>query len=459
MSPSRSAGVMRGLPLAGAGLLLAVLYGWISFERSGAVEIRSFPSSVFRMDVFRAPRDWTTTLPSGRTSVHPLTKLLLTPVGLALRRNLAFAGDPVNAARVLSLAGVVIGALLAGLLAAQLAGDPRIGALGALVVGTSFSSVLLAAIPESASLACVATLAPLCFLCARDGRRWTALEGLAWAGLGLLGIAITVTQLAHWGIALAFRLHGLRSVSGEAPARLIARGAALLLLVLGLAAAGSWLQAERYPGSRKFYEVAAVAEDERAFLRLGDLRIEPFTHLARVSAHFVGVNFVAPYPARSDALIREQGAQYWILTVEAPWQAEWSAGQAALAAAVLLAIGGGVLALLRGGANRAFVPALLSVAAMFALHVLYGHEYLLYAGHWHGVVVALGLAAAWRAWPRRRTGLTAASLVLAVGLAANAVSVMDRVYAELDHGLHVAKRDAEGRPHAPLVPPARAADR
>ena len=39
-----------------------------------------------------------------------------------------------------------------------------------------------------------------------------------------------------------------------------------------------------------------------------------------------------------------------------------------------------------------------------------------------------------RAWPRRRAGITLASLVLSVGLAANAVSVMDRVYAELDHG-------------------------
>ncbi|MDH3685486.1 MAG: hypothetical protein OEP95_04630 [Myxococcales bacterium] len=452
MSPRRGAAALRGLPLIGVCLAAVAFHSWVAFERAGSIEIRSFPSSVFRMDVFRAPRDWATVLPSGRTSVHPLTKLALTPIGLTIRRHVPGAGSPVDAARVLAIAGVALTTLLAGLLTARLAGgDLRAGALASLLTAVSFSSVLLAAIPESASLAGVATLAPLLFLANRAEKPWTTAESAGWLLLGLLGIAITVTQLAHWGIALLCRWTMLRPASGS-PGRAFARLPLLLALVLGLAMAGSWLQAERYPGSRKFYEITAVASDESAFLRLADLRDEPLNHVARVASHFVGVNFVAPFPERSNAFIEEWDANYWILSVESPWRAEWSGAQRALGGVLALLLAAGVVALARRP-DPFFAAPLLSIAAMFGLHLLYGHEYLLYAGHWHGLVVAVLVAAAWRAWPGRRGFIAAAIVALSVGVGANSVAVMDRVYAELDYGLQTVRRDAEGRPLIPLGAP------
>jgi hypothetical protein len=87
------------------------------------------------------------------------------------------------------------------------------------------------------------------------------------------------------------------------------------------------------------------------------------------------------------------------------------------------------------------------VASQFALHLVYGREYVLYAPHWHGVLVALLVAAAWRRHPQRQVLLTGAALLLAAAMLVNDRAVMDAVYDEVDAGLSIRVRDGAGVLH------------
>jgi len=436
----------RALALAGVALLLLGLYAFSAFGLSGARGILRFSSGVFDMDVLRVVRDWTTAQPSGRTSVHPLAKLALAPLGTGLRVGAGLAG--LEAARGLAIAAVILHAVLVGLLASQLAGGARGPAvLAALLCGASFSSLLLASIPESASISGLSTLLPLLYLNRRWGRSFGWGEAVAWGLIGCLCIAITLTQLAHWLIALSVRVSLGRGASGRGAGRLrAARLAVLLGVFVALIGAASELQARLYPGTPRFYAREPVSA-ERAYLRLDDLREHPLSHGLRLAKHFLVTSFVAPTPGYSDFLMRDHGLDYWSLSIETPDTRDtppWR--QALLAVWTLLLLPAAVLV---GRAERRFVAPLLAVASQFALHLLYGREYILYSANWHGPVVAMLVAAVWNGLgTAKRRWLPVVVGVVALSLAVNGLLVMRRVYAELEIGLESARRDAQGRPSA-----------
>jgi hypothetical protein len=118
----------------------------------------------------------------------------------------------------------------------------------------------------------------------------------------------------------------------------------------------------------------------------------------------------------------------------------------ALAGALLLAVLGACTGLRRAGAR--FVAPAVCVASQLALHVVYGREYVLYSPHWHGVLVALLVAAAWTGFPRRRPAMLMAAVALSATMLANDVVVMRAVYGEVEAGLGVRARDARGAPNA-----------
>ena len=194
---------MRGVPIAGpvaAGVGAALLFGiyvLAAGSLQGDAELIAFSSGIFDMDVARVVVDLTSAEPPLRASVHPLQKLLLAPLGRALRATVMAGRPPVDAARVLIAAFAALQALAVGVLTFQLSGSSRepgssresgrsrtAGWLGGLVCGVSFSSVLAASVPESAVFAGFAGTLPLLLLGSRVTRRFSRGEALAWGGGG-----------------------------------------------------------------------------------------------------------------------------------------------------------------------------------------------------------------------------------------------------------------------------------
>jgi hypothetical protein len=141
-------------------------------------------------------------------------------------------------------------------------------------------------------------------------------------------------------------------------------------------------------------------------------------------------------------LIRDYNADYWSLSVEEAGWAQWAPAQMALAGAVLLAALAACMGLLRADAML-LAPAL-CVGSQLVLHVVYGREYILYSPHWHGVLVAVLVAAAWNRFPCRRGAMLGAAVALSIAMLVNDVAVTRAVYREVEAGLGMRGRDATG---------------
>jgi hypothetical protein len=436
------AGRAFGAAFALAGLALVACYAFGAFVLPGDANVKAFSSGLFDMDVGRVVSDLATDRPAYRSSVHPLQKLLVSPMGRAIDA-LAFDGrNPLGASRVLVGLCMILQALAAGMLAWQWTRGSRSAALasGALC-GFSFTSFLAASVPESAAVASLAAVAPLLLSNARWQRPFTTLEALAWGLLAVLGFGLTITQLCFWLFALA-----ARATLGREPAAVGATTPwARLALVAGVVALLGWggtqLQAAWYPPATQAAAGSALA-NELNFFRSAELGAAPVEHLVRLLAHFTLYDFVAPFPGMSDFLMRDYGLDYWSLSVEAAGTSEWAPAQLVLAVAVGLWVVLGCIGLL--GVDARLLAAVLGVAAQFAIHVFYGREYVLYAPHWHAVWVALLVTGAWRALPRRAVALTSIALALSAAMAVNDVAVMREAYAEFDAGLAVSARDSVG---------------
>jgi hypothetical protein len=446
--PESRARVGRGFRIAVvlAGLGLFGLYTCAAFLLPGDANVMAFSSGLFDMDVSRVVSDLATDRPSYRASVHPLQKLLVSPLGRAIDV-LAFDGrSPLGAARVLIGLCMTLQALAAGALAWQWTRGSRSAAFAAFVLcGFSFASLLAASVPESAAVASLAAVAPLCLSNARWRRPFTAVEAGGWVLLGLLGFGLTITQLGFWALAL-----GLRATLGRAPADASVAGvlgapSRQLALVAGVVVLLGWggtqLQAAWYPPATRAESGSALAS-ELNFFRTAELTAAPAAHLARLLAHVAIIDFAAPFPATSEFLIRDYGLDYWSLSVESAGAAEWAPAQRALAFAVGLWVVLGCIGLRHADAR--LLAALLGVAAQLVMHVVYGREYVLYAPHWHAVWVALLTAGVWLALPRRPLSLALIALSLATALAVNNTVVLRVAYAELAAGLGVSARDSDG---------------
>ena len=116
------AGRAFGMAMALAGFLLFALYLFGAFVLPSGANVMAFSSGLFDMDVSRVVSDLATDRPAYRSSVHPLQKLLVAPIGRAIDA-LVFGGrDPLGAARVLVALCMALQALAAGALAWQWTG-------------------------------------------------------------------------------------------------------------------------------------------------------------------------------------------------------------------------------------------------------------------------------------------------------------------------------------------------
>jgi hypothetical protein len=447
-APERRAPRGRAL-LASAvvgGLGLLAVYAVAAFELPGGADIRRFSSGIFDMDVSRVVADLATGQPAYRQSVHPLQKLLVAPLGRALDAGLFGGRNPLGAARLLIAACMTLQTLAAGALAWQLTRRSRSAALAAACVcAFSFSTWLAASIPESAAVASLATVLPLLFLGARWGRDFTKREAACWGLLAVLGVGLTVTQVVHWIIALAVRAslgRGRTAAGAGSAARAIWPRLVLALAVsAALIAGGLRLQSELYPRAARSNAPHPFAV-ELHFLRTDRLAAAPLSHVGRLIGHFLVFDFVAPFPGYSDFLIRDYGLDYWSLSLEEAGPAQWAPLQIALAGAVLVAALAACAGLRRADAK--FVAPVLCVLSQLALHLVYGREYVLYSPHWHGVLVAVLVAAAWNRHPQRRGVMLVAAVVLSAGMLANDLVVMRATYREVETGLGTRGRDAAG---------------
>ncbi len=450
-APTRRTGPRRWIPWLAVGILLPLLYA--AALRGGGAALLDYPSGVLDMDVARVVADWTTGGPGRRVSVHPLYKLAVAPLGRTLAGRDASPARRLAAVRAITAASVALAAVLAGLLAARLAGARGPGLLAAVLCGVSFSSVLLAAIPEASSVSCLSAVPPLLWLEWRRGRPFTFGEAAVWGGLGVLGIGLTITQVGFFAIALACRcLAVARGSGGVRGARLATR----VLLALALAVSVTWgaasLQTKLYPGTPRFYEEGP--QEERSWLRLSDLAEEPIAHVSRVVSHFLFYDFVAPFPGYSHYLIDFYAGsrpeyRYWSLSIEEAGFEGWRPAQLALAGGLALLLAAAAVGLRRP--DPRFAAPLLCLGYQLALHILYGREYVLYSGNWHGVLCAIVVAAAFRAAGARRRALAGLTAALCLGIFVNSWIVLDRVYAEVERGLDRHLRDSAGRPIEPLA--------
>jgi hypothetical protein len=435
------------LAAAGPGAVgLLAVYAVASFALPGDADILRFSSGIFDMDVSRVVADLATGQPAYRQSVHPLQKLLAAPFGQALNAGLFGGRDPLGAARLLIGICMTLQTLAAGALAWQLARRSLSAALAAACVcAFSYSTWLAASIPESAAVASLASTLPLLFLGARWGRGFARWEAVCWGLLAVLGAGLTLTQLVYWIIALAARTTLGRDRSEEAAAAGARAIWPRLVLALALSATLFWgglrVQSELYPQAARA-DVEHPLAVELHFLRTGHLAAAPVSHAGRLIGHFLVFDFVAPFPGHSDFLIRDYGLDYWSLSVEEAGLAQWAPAQIALAGALLLAVLAACAGLRRADAK--FVAPALCVASQLALHLVYGREYVLYSPHWHGVLVAVLVAAAWNRLPRRRGAMLAAAAVLSAAMLLNDLVVMRAVYREVEAGLGTRGRDAAG---------------
>jgi hypothetical protein len=445
MSAEQSRALPRWLAVVlGASLLLSV-YGYASFELPRGVNLMRHSSGVYDMDVPRVVADVTTRLPAYRPAVHPLQKLLLAPLGQYVNTRFFGGTDRLAAAKVLIALGVTLNALLVGVLAFRLARRSlAAGVVAGAVCGLSFSSLLAASVPESAALSSLGAVVPLLFLERRMDRSLTWNEAGVWGGIAVFCVAITITQGVYWMIALAVRLFLLRRAGVEPGAGGVALRVALALAIaVSLIWGGARLQSRLYPGTETFYDSGPL-ESARGYFRIEELGRTPLGHTARLIRHFALYSFLAPRPAYSDFLMRDFGLDYWSLSIEASDRSHWRPAPRVLAALLLL---GFLVACVRYAKMDArFLAPGLCVASQFALHLLYGREYILYSPNWHGVLVAVVVAAAWNGLGARgRVVASAAAAMLCAALLANNLTVMNAVYREFDAGLEAERRDAKGR--------------
>ena len=434
MSAERDVGP-AALVALGLALPLVTLYAASAFWLSGDSDVQRVFDELFDLDVRRVVIEWTSNQGGARSTVHPLQKLVVAPIGESL---VSLGLTRLDAARWIAIVAMALNALLVGRLASQLAGGAGLAAaVATLLCGVSFSSVLLASVPDSASLSALASVLPLLVLNGRSGRDGSIGEAVVWGLLGVFCLAFTISQIVPWLIALTLRALDL----GRSQRRL--RPWTLWLVSLAVLVSVTWVgvnvQRQVYPLAVRFYDRTWWVQQELAsYGRVEQLAAAPLRHTARLGAHFVGVNFVAPMPGYVPS------GNTWSLSLQASAADRWLPAQRLLLAVFVAALLPTLVLVAR--ASGRFVAPLLCVASQFGLHLVYGREFIMYSPNWHGLVVAIGVGAVWRTGPRMRGAVLGVAALLVLGMAANSLAVMQRVYAELDTGFARSLRDDRGAP-------------
>jgi len=324
-----------------------------------------------------------------RTSVHPVTSILLYPFG-ALLTGLGFS--PLAAARLIVVSFCALNPAVLFFVLRQIALPRGIAALFAGLFIVSASTMFWSSVVELYPIACFSLL-PALFLLARraSSRGW-------WILASAMTLSITVTNWMVGLIAAALRWNFTRFLSITAAA---------LAIVLSLSIAQSLL----FKDARIFLNPHGLAWDAVNFSgpnlqRRGYLE-KPWSPLANLKVLYID-SAVTP-PIR----VEKEGLEYVETNQASSFPAGSYWGPAALAAWVLLL----VLGIAGAIQNRALRPFFLGLGLMLMgngiLHSLYGQVTFLYSMH---VIPLLTILAAASWFGRGRwLGVGLAAVVMTAG--------------------------------------------
>jgi len=404
------------------GLLFGLLYAGL------ALRLHSEPRLFVHLDqIFDADLGlWTIDLarpqgPHERTTIHPLSVLLLNPLGSALRWLLQTLGVPFAARLAAALLCAVAGGAAVGVFRVLV---HRLGVPSArawawtLVFATSASQIVFASVPESFVFSALSLLVVFT-LAGGPGTRETSR-----VAAGVASFGITITNLGAVALARAASLPW--RTQRRRAAAVLARHVAVVLLVTALL---SVVQAAVYPTARPFFLPEPLGKAYRlAFV--GSLA--PRALAARgveVASQLGFVCLAAP-----EVTVRQtdvSGTKVDFPPI--PWRDLRPAGAAhAVLWALLLVVAAWGLGrpLAFPASSRGLVAALLLwLGAQAALHLVFGTSLFLYSEDWTFALVALAAAGVESAVGRRHRGpaVVAAALVAIVALqvTANAGLVAD----------------------------------
>jgi hypothetical protein len=332
---------------------------------------------------------WTVDLarPQGphlRTPIHPLSILLLNPLGSAIRTVLRAAHVDLAARLAAQWLCAVAGALAVGVFRVLLA---RIGVgtararLWTLLYATSATQVVFSTLPESYAFSALSLVLVFAVAAGRRPAWWARLAA------GVLAFGVTVTNLVAVALARASDLDWRRA--GRSLLTWSAHVGAVLLATAAL----SLVQRALYPTAPLFFAAGGLAGGYASYLSVPDTAGEAVKRLAGVVSHvgFAGLcapalQLVGPASARGVRF-----ADVPLLTPTPLSAVHWL-----LWALVLFqAVRGTVTAGARGApfaAGRAsgVVAALwLWLAFVVVLHCVFGTWLFLYSGHWVFALVAV----------------------------------------------------------------------
>ncbi len=402
------------------GTLLFAYYFYCSFILSKRMNLLPYGSSIFDADVWRFPHDWLYLNDSGgRNIYHPLTNFFVAPFGMLLRV-LFFKNNPFDALRLICIPAVILNSAIIALVVRKLT-DSRFAIVAFALCGVSFASLLFACVPESAAIASISGSLPFLLLYYRIGKRFSYTECILWALTGVFAFGITVTQIMNWGAALGGRILLFHSSDKNKP--LLGKALLCLSLFLLLLSISIFTQLRVNPQSTYYFSKIG---QERNHLRLNELISQPVYHTVRLGNHFLIYSFMGVTPKLSDFLMNAYGLKYYSISIEEQTLHGWSKLQGFSCLLLLLLL---YMPIIRyGRINRVLLPLFIALGGQFVLHLLYGREYVLYSGNWHGLTVAASFGLLQTVPTNRRRFLLSGIALLCVILAINNALVMKRVY-------------------------------
>ena len=363
--------------------------------------------------------------PHERTQVHPISVLLLNPLGSALKALLRAAGIPLAARLAAALLCALAGGAAAGAFRVLLG---RLGVGGGqawlwtLLFGTSASQLVFSSLPESYAFSALSLV--LVFAVAARPAPALACRPLAACRLvaGVLSFGVTATNLVAVAIAAA-AASGSRRLGG-----LVRRSASESGAVLLITAALALVQRAVFPTAQLFFLPRPVASGYSESLFIPSTAAAALERLAAVASHVLFAGLAAPR-----LLVETSGARRIVVDFAPVALLEPTVVSLLhwlLWAAVLVHAG-------RGLACSRPRPIVLGLAGWLGfvcvLHLCFGTSLFLYSGHWVFAVVALaavGSAARPEGGGRVLTAVLA--VLLALQLLANGSVVREilRLFAE-----------------------------
>jgi hypothetical protein len=348
---------------------------------------------VAQLDTPRVVRTLTV-YPEGveRTTVHPLQSLLLQPAGVAFLKAARVLGwapseeeGPLYASQLLAALSLCLSAGLLAAMLYRLHARLAPATLGVLLYVPSFSFLLHTIMPESGSLAAPTIILPYYLLAVFKDEPRSRREQIAFLVAGVLGMAITITNVVYAVVAQGCRSYLL----GRRKWAWLGSVAWYALQVFALAALLSVCQMFLYPGGGSFLDVGKLGS-EATFVSPEN----PWNpaHIGRVLAQMYGYAWSAPRLAVTGDLLAFGTLlpTFTLDSVSVFAVSHWNQ--------LVLLLWGGVLlwACWRLQTDIVAIGMGVGLLATLALHVLYGNNYVMYSGNWMVALCALPALAAAR---------------------------------------------------------------